>query len=107
MVWRPFYFSKLIVDPKDPDRVFKPNYSLIVSTDGGKSFSPTSNGRHGDHHDVWINPENTQHVISGHTLKHLTASLAGLPVLAALRKLDMNWRATLLRHNPDAAAMTA
>lgn len=51
--------------------------------------------------------EATQQVVSGHTLKHLTASLAGLPVLAALRKLDMNWRATLLRHNPDAAAMTA
>ena len=51
--------------------------------------------------------EATQQVISGHTLKHLTASLAGLPVLAALRKLDMNWRATLLRHNPDAAALTA
>lgn len=48
--------------------------------------------------------EATQQVVSGHTLKHLTASLAGLPVLAALRKLDMNWRATLLRHNPDAAA---
>jgi hypothetical protein len=43
-------------------------------------------------------------MISGHSLKHLTASLAGLPVLAALRKLDRGWRATLLRHNPDAAA---
>jgi len=51
--------------------------------------------------------EATQQVVSGHTLKHLTASLAGLPVLAALRKLDMNWRATLLRHNPDAAVVTA
>ncbi|MDQ0573459.1 hypothetical protein QFZ42_005293 [Variovorax paradoxus] len=48
--------------------------------------------------------EASGHLISGHSLKHLTASLAGLPVLAALRKLDRGWRATLLRHNPDAAA---
>jgi len=46
-------------------------------------------------------------LISGHSLKHLVAALAGLPVLAALRKLDVSWRGTLLRHNPDAAALTA
>jgi hypothetical protein len=51
--------------------------------------------------------EASGHLISGHSLKHLVAALAGLPVLAALRKLDMGWRATLLRHNPDAAALTA
>lgn len=51
--------------------------------------------------------EASGHMISGHSLKHLVAALAGLPVLAALRKLDMGWRATLLRHNPDAAALTA
>lgn len=46
-------------------------------------------------------------LISGHSLKHLVAALAGLPVLTALRKLDVSWRGTLLRHNPDAAALTA
>lgn len=51
--------------------------------------------------------EASGHMISGHSLKHLVAALAGLPVLAALRKLDMGWRATLLRHNPDAAVVTA
>ncbi|MEJ1130390.1 hypothetical protein V9L20_22660 [Variovorax sp. CCNWLW225] len=51
--------------------------------------------------------EASGHLISGHSLKHLVAALAGLPVLAALRKLDMGWRATLLRHNPDAAVVTA
>jgi len=44
-------------------------------------------------------------MISGHSLKHLVAALAGLPVLAALRKLDVSWRGSLLRHNPDAAAL--
>jgi hypothetical protein len=51
--------------------------------------------------------EATQHLVSGHTLKHLTAALAGLPVLLALKKMEMGWQATLLRHNPDAAALTA
>jgi photosystem II stability/assembly factor-like uncharacterized protein len=65
MVWRPFYFSKLIVDPTNPERVFKPNYFLIASDDGGKSFAAISNGTHGDHHDVWINPTNPKHIITG------------------------------------------
>ncbi|HSE43619.1 MAG TPA: sialidase, partial [Acidobacteriota bacterium] len=65
MVWRPFYFAKLIVDPKNPERVFKPDLNLIVSEDGGKSFSNTGGGSHGDWHDVWIDPDNTKHLIGG------------------------------------------
>jgi len=51
--------------------------------------------------------EVTQGVISGHTLKHLCAALAALPVLTALQRLDRGWRAAALRHNPGAAALTA
>ena len=65
MVWRPFYFANLIVDPKNPDRLFKPDLNLIQSLDGGKSFANVGGGTHGDHHDVWIDPTDTQHVISG------------------------------------------
>jgi photosystem II stability/assembly factor-like uncharacterized protein len=65
MVWRPFYFSRLIVDPVNPDRIYKPGYSLIASEDGGKSFAVVSSGTHGDHHDVWIHPHNSAEVISG------------------------------------------
>ena len=39
MVWRPFYFARMIVDPTNPDRVFKDDGNLILSEDGGKSFS--------------------------------------------------------------------
>src|SRR3546814_4777258 len=39
--------------------------SLIVSNDGGKSFSNITGGTHGDHHDLWINPANTDHLIAG------------------------------------------
>jgi photosystem II stability/assembly factor-like uncharacterized protein len=65
MVWRPFYFSRLIVDPSNPERLFKPNLNLIVSDDGGKSFSGSGGGAHGDWHDMWINPTNTKHIIGG------------------------------------------
>src|SRR5467141_3386003 len=65
MVWRPFYFANLIVDPKNENKVYKPDLTLIMSEDGGKSFSGIGNGAHGDFHDVWVNPDNTDQVIAG------------------------------------------
>jgi len=65
MIWRPFYFATLIVDPKDENKIYKPDLSLIASNDGGKSFSNISGGAHGDFHDVWIDPDNTDHLITG------------------------------------------
>ncbi|MGI8957148.1 MAG: WD40/YVTN/BNR-like repeat-containing protein [Chthoniobacterales bacterium] len=67
MVWRPFYFANLIVDPKNADRVFKTDGALILSEDGGKSFATVGgfNGAHGDVHAVWIDPGNPKTVISG------------------------------------------
>ena len=65
MVWRPFYFAKLIVDPSNADRVFKPNLQLIVSDDAGRSFSATAGGTHADSHALWINPKNPKHLIMG------------------------------------------
>jgi photosystem II stability/assembly factor-like uncharacterized protein len=59
MVWRPFYFANLIVDPKDENKLFKVDLGLIYSTNGGRSFSRTSGGAHGDFHDVWISPANS------------------------------------------------
>jgi len=65
MVWRPFYFGRIVVDPKNPDRLFKMGYSVIVSEDGGKSFSNAAGASHGDWHDVWINPTNTKQLVGG------------------------------------------
>lgn len=65
MVWRPFYFGNLIVDPKNENKIFKPDGPLLLSTDGGKSFSVVSGEAHGDFHDVWINPKNPNIVITG------------------------------------------
>jgi len=65
---RPFYFSTLVVDPKDPKRVYRPAFSLSISTDGGYSFSEASNAGgwvHSDHHALWINPNATNHLYLG------------------------------------------
>ncbi len=67
MVWRPFYFANLIVDPKNPDRLFKTDGALIMSEDAGKSFAVVGGFQdaHGDVHDVWIDPTNPKTVFSG------------------------------------------
>lgn len=59
---RPFYFSTLEVDPKDPKRVYRPAFSFAYSNDGGFSFAEASNDGgwiHSDHHALWIHPVNT------------------------------------------------
>ena len=65
MVWRPFYFANLTVDPKDENKLYKPDATLIMSEDGGKSFSAIGGGAHGDFHDLWIDPDNTNFIIAG------------------------------------------
>ncbi len=65
MVWRPFYFGRISVDPKNDKRLFKMGYRMIVSEDGGKSFADSAGGSHADWHDIWINPNNTKHIIGG------------------------------------------
>ena len=65
MIWRPFYFANLIVDPKNENRLYKPDLNLVVSNDGGSSFSNISGGAHGDFHDVWIDPQSPDHLITG------------------------------------------
>lgn len=65
---RPFYFSNIIPDPIDTNRIYKPGFFMVVSDDGGFSFgSPFIEGGniHGDLHDLWINPKNNSHMYLG------------------------------------------
>ncbi|MFQ5790346.1 MAG: WD40/YVTN/BNR-like repeat-containing protein, partial [Acidobacteriota bacterium] len=68
---RPFYFSRLVADPKNPDRLYKPAFGVTVSDDGGRTFSNLGGGGlfgpsfHGDVHALWVNPENTEQLIIG------------------------------------------
>ncbi len=65
VVGRPFYFALVVVDPVDFNRVYKPDFALGMSTDGGKSFGQLGSSTHGDHHALWIDPHDPQHLILG------------------------------------------
>ncbi|MGZ5503122.1 MAG: WD40/YVTN/BNR-like repeat-containing protein [Chthoniobacterales bacterium] len=56
---RAWYFSKVYADPKSPDTVYLLNTGAFRSVDGGKTFTLLP-ARHGDHHGLWIDPENPQ-----------------------------------------------
>ncbi|MEY2496641.1 MAG: hypothetical protein QOD12_197 [Verrucomicrobiota bacterium] len=58
---RAWYFSKIYSDPKAADTVYVLNTGLFRSVDGGKSFTLLP-ARHGDHHGLWIDPENPQRI---------------------------------------------
>jgi len=62
---RPFYFAYVVADPLDFNRVYKPDFNLALSNDGGKTFSTLAGAYHGDTHALWINPKNNNHLILG------------------------------------------
>lgn len=53
---RAWYYSKVFIDPINDNNVYVLNVEFEKSSDGGKSFSEI-NTPHGDHHDLWIDPE--------------------------------------------------
>ncbi len=59
---RAWYYSKVFVDPKNADVVYCPNVNFMRSRDGGKTFQSLRTP-HGDHHDLWIDPENGDRMI--------------------------------------------
>ncbi len=61
---RAWYYTRVYADTQDEDVVYVLNVNYHKSTDGGKSFN-TFNAPHGDHHDLWISPEDSQRMIIG------------------------------------------
>ena len=61
---RAWYYSKIYADTKDINKVYVMNVSYHKSTDGGKTFT-SHNAPHGDHHDLWIAPEDNNRMIIG------------------------------------------
>lgn len=60
------YYNEVIADPKDPNTVYVMGYSIDISTDGGKNFRPIGEkSKHVDNHALWVNPNNTRHMING------------------------------------------
>ena len=61
---RAWYYTRLYADTQDEDILYVLNVRYHKSTDGGKSYK-TYNAPHGDHHDLWISPEDNQRMIIG------------------------------------------
>jgi len=59
---RSWYFNKIFVDPKNENLVYCPNVEFMRSADGGKTFHAMGTP-HGDHHDLWIDPEDGNRMI--------------------------------------------
>jgi photosystem II stability/assembly factor-like uncharacterized protein len=61
-----FYFSRVFVDPKNPDVVYVMQTSTYRSTDGGKTFAAFAGAPSGeDHHVLWIAPNDSQRMLLG------------------------------------------
>jgi photosystem II stability/assembly factor-like uncharacterized protein len=62
----PQYYMELFVDPNHPDRVYSIDTYLSVTDDGGKTFRRVDQKvMHVDHHVVWIDPANSDHLLAG------------------------------------------
>ena len=62
---RPMYYSQIRVDPKNDQIIYTCGAPFHKSTDGGKSFQFVQGIAHSDHHAVWINPQNNNHILLG------------------------------------------
>jgi photosystem II stability/assembly factor-like uncharacterized protein len=63
---RPFYYSKIFVNPVNENIIYTPQSNLKVSIDGGKNFKMLANFRqaHSDFHALWITPSGNR-IITG------------------------------------------
>ncbi len=59
---RAFYYTRIYADPFDRETVYCLNVDFFKSTDGGTKFDQIQT-KHGDHHDLWIDPNNPQRMI--------------------------------------------
>ena len=62
---RPMYFSQIRVDPANPDIVYVVDQRVHKSRDGAQTFEVLDGYGHVDQHALWINPEDSDHIILG------------------------------------------
>jgi photosystem II stability/assembly factor-like uncharacterized protein len=63
---RPMYFSQVRIDPNDPEVIYMGGVDMQMSTDGGKTVNTAAaSAIHSDHHAIWIDPANSNHVVIG------------------------------------------
>ncbi|HPR00554.1 MAG TPA: hypothetical protein PK066_13500 [Saprospiraceae bacterium] len=62
---RPFYFSRIVIDPSNPDIIVKAGLNGSISKDGGKTFRDINGGVHSDLHDFWFDPNHPSTIYLG------------------------------------------
>ena len=63
---RPSYYSQIRVDPNNDLRIWELGAQMYYSEDGGKTFATQRvRGIHGDFHAMWIDPANSNHMMTG------------------------------------------
>ncbi|WP_313670219.1 glycosyl hydrolase [Sandarakinorhabdus sp.] len=60
---RAFYYTRIVADPKDKERVYVLNVNFHRSDDGGKSFPKKIRVPHGDNHDLWIAADDNNRMV--------------------------------------------
>jgi photosystem II stability/assembly factor-like uncharacterized protein len=63
---RPSYYSQVHIDPNNDQRIWVLGANMFFSEDGGRTFRQNVFQKiHGDYHALWINPANSDHMITG------------------------------------------
>ncbi|MBV7269651.1 WD40/YVTN/BNR-like repeat-containing protein [Winogradskyella luteola] len=61
-----YYFGHIHVSPENEDHIYIYGVPIVKSKDGGKSWTSISaENVHADHHALWINPKNPNHLVDG------------------------------------------
>ncbi|HEY2434809.1 MAG TPA: hypothetical protein VGI12_19205 [Vicinamibacterales bacterium] len=74
---RAFYYTHVIADTAAKDTVYLLNTSAYRSTDGGKTLTNVGGGTHGDHHDLWVDPDDPKHLVLGNDGGGTVSATAG------------------------------
>jgi photosystem II stability/assembly factor-like uncharacterized protein len=64
LMHRPWYYTHVFADPCDAESVYVANLQMWKSTDGGTGFTEIMTP-HGDNHDLWIDPVNSNRMVQG------------------------------------------
>ena len=82
---RPFYYSRIVVDPHDENHLFSVSVHLAESANGGKAWHLSGRHTHGDHHDLWMAHDGTV-ILDGND---------GGPAISRDGGRSWDWRTTL------------
>ncbi len=61
---RAFYYTRVYADPNDEDVMYALNTGLYRSRDGGETFPRGIQVPHGDNHDLWIAPDDSDRMVN-------------------------------------------